>query len=166
MNEQEKVRAIARQLFGLMKSIFILCTLLAAGLLYLMADPDLSAFKAKKSIDDQYVSLNGNTNLQPDHPDYDKIENGVHLRTGFVEDEGLMLVVNNCTNCHSAKLVTQNRMSKERWLATIRWMQETQNLWDLGGNEELIVNYLAKHYTPIQKGRRQNLDEIDWYVLE
>jgi len=57
-------------------------------------------------------------------------------------------------------------MSKERWRATIRWMQETQNLWDLGGNEEAIVNYLGTHYAPTQKGRRQNLANIDWYDLE
>lgn len=166
MKDQEKIRAAAKQLYGLMTSVFILCTLLAGVLIYLMVDPNLSAFKVKKTADEDYVALSEDETLEPDHPDYDKIENGVHLRTGFVDDEGLMLVVNNCTNCHSAKLVTQNRMSKERWLSTIRWMQETQNLWDLGGNEEPIVNYLAKNYAPIQKGRRQNLDAIEWYVLE
>ena len=98
--------------------------------------------------------------------DYDKIENGIHVRTGFVDGEGLMLVVQNCTNCHSAKLVTQNRMSKEKWLATIRWMQKTQNLWDLGTNEEPILNYLSTYYAPNQIGRRENLKDIEWYELE
>lgn len=98
--------------------------------------------------------------------DEDLIENGIHLRTGFVDGEGLMAVINNCTNCHSAKLVTQNRMSKDRWIATIKWMQETQNLWDLGGNEEIIVNYLAKNYAPTKKGRREGLTNIEWYALE
>jgi len=98
--------------------------------------------------------------------DEDKIENGIHIRTGFVDDNGLMETINNCTNCHSSKLVIQNRMSKERWLATIRWMQKTQNLWDLGGNEAIIVNYLAKNYAPIKKGRRENLTDINWYELE
>ena len=88
------------------------------------------------------------------------------MRTGFVEGEGMMLVVNNCTNCHSAKLVTQNRMTKEQWMATIRWMQETQNLWSLGANEEPIVNYLAQYYAPIAKGRRQHLTAVEWYELE
>ena len=104
--------------------------------------------------------------MEIDEEDFDKIENGIQLRNGFVEGEGLMTVVNNCTNCHSAKLVTQNRMSKERWRATIRWMQETQNLWDLGKNEEIIVDYLATYYAPTEKGRRQNLENIDWYLLE
>lgn len=102
----------------------------------------------------------------PDSDDFNKIENGIHVRTGFVEGEGLMLVVNNCTNCHSAKLVIQNRMSKEKWLATIRWMQETQNLWDLGESEKHILNYLSTYYAPDQKGRRDNLKNIEWYVLE
>ena len=104
--------------------------------------------------------------MTPVEVDEDLIENGIHVRTGFVVDEGLMTVINNCTNCHSAKLVTQNRMSKERWIATIKWMQETQNLWDLGGNEEIIVTYLAKHYAPVKKGRREGLTNIEWYDLE
>ena len=101
-----------------------------------------------------------------EHPDPDKIENGIHLRTGLREAEGLTEVINNCTNCHSAQLVIQNRMSEERWAATIRWMQETQGLWDLGKNEEIIINYLVTNYPPEQKGRRQILADIDWYELK
>ena len=78
----------------------------------------------------------------------------------------VMTVVNNCTNCHSAKLVIQNRMNKERWLATIKWMQETQGLWDLRDNQEIIVNYLVTNYPPIEKGRRENLTNIEWYEIE
>ncbi|MFD2100496.1 monoheme cytochrome C [Flagellimonas iocasae] len=98
--------------------------------------------------------------------DYDKIENGIHVATGFVDDEGMEATIQNCTSCHSAKLVTQNQMSREGWKATITWMQETQNLWDLGANEELILNYLAKNYAPTDKGRRQNLETIEWYELK
>jgi hypothetical protein len=57
-------------------------------------------------------------------------------------------------------------MSTERWNATIRWMQETQNLWDLGGNQEIIVNYLVTNYPPKSKGRRLVLSDIQWYELE
>ena len=60
--------------------------------------------------------------------DENKIENGIHVRTGLVDAEGLMTVVNNCTNCHSSKIILQNRMNAERWNATIKWMQQTQNL--------------------------------------
>ncbi|SHG73957.1 hypothetical protein [Flagellimonas flava] len=99
-------------------------------------------------------------------PQDDLIENGIHVATGFVEDEGMKVTIQNCTSCHSAKLVTQNRMNREGWEATIRWMQETQNLWDLGNNEELILAYLAKNYAPVSKGRRQNLKDVEWYPLQ
>lgn len=96
----------------------------------------------------------------------DTIENGVHVATGFIDDEGMQATIQNCTNCHSAKLVTQNRMSREGWGATIKWMQETQNLWDLGNNEELILDYLSKNYAPVSKGRRQPLNQTEWYQLK
>ncbi|MFH6603731.1 monoheme cytochrome C [Maribacter algicola] len=102
----------------------------------------------------------------PDNGDPNRIVDGIHVRTGLVEGEGLMTVVNNCTNCHSAELVMQNRMNKERWISTIRWMQKTQNLWDLGDNEEIIVNYLVTNYPPVEKGRREALSDIDWYQLK
>jgi len=54
-------------------------------------------------------------------------------------------------------------MNTEQWNASIKWMQETQNLWDLGSNQEIIVNYLVTNYPPKSKGRRLNLTDIDWY---
>ncbi len=96
-------------------------------------------------------------------PEY---ENGIHLATGFKEGENLQLVINNCTSCHSAKMVTQNRATRDGWLTMIKWMQETQNLWDLGESEPLILDYLAKHYAPEESGRRKPLTNIDWYELE
>ena len=161
MNKEEKFKQSAKQIYGLMMTLFMLFLVFWSMLIYYMIDPSLSAFR---SSDEEYVAVEKIEEISED--DYDKIENGIHVRTGFVEGEGLMLVVNNCTNCHSAKLVTQNRMSKESWLTTIRWMQETQNLWDLGKNEEPIINYLATYYSPTKKGRRQNLANIKWYELE
>ena len=90
----------------------------------------------------------------------------VIVESGFINDDGVSLVIQNCTQCHSSKLVTQNRMSYEGWDATITWMQETQNLWTLGNRREPIVRYLAKNYAPKEEGRRANLTEIEWYVLE
>lgn len=95
----------------------------------------------------------------------DQIKDGIHIPTGLKEGEGLMTVVAHCTACHSAQLITQNRMNKERWNATIRWMQETQNLWELGENQEVIVNYLVENYPVSVKGRRENLQNIEWYEL-
>ena len=97
--------------------------------------------------------------------EWNKIENGIHVRTGLKDAEGLMAVVNNCTNCHSADLVIQNRMNRERWIETIRWMQETQNLWNLGENEEIILDYLVTNYPVIDMGRRAPLTDIEWYSL-
>lgn len=93
------------------------------------------------------------------------ISNGIHLKTGLKDGEGLLIVVAHCTACHSAELLIQNRMNEERWNATIRWMQETQNLWDLGDNQKVIVDYLVNNYPVENKGRRQKLDNIEWYEL-
>ncbi len=62
------------------------------------------------------------------------------------------------TPCQSAKLVTHNRMDRDDWLKTIRWMQETQNLWPFPPDtEKEILDYLAKHYAPLQQYRRPPL---------
>ena len=57
-------------------------------------------------------------------------------------------------------------MNEERWAATIDWMQETQNLWDLGKNEQIIIDYLVKNYPPKKIGRRQILTGVEWYELD
>jgi len=99
---------------------------------------------------------------------YDLVVDGIHVQTGLIYAEGFEIVRATCTACHSAKLVTQNRATKEGWTQMIRWMQATQGLWDLGKNESAIVNYLAKNYAPTEVGRRANLDvaAIEWYILE
>jgi hypothetical protein len=160
MEDHKKFRLLVKAIYRLLLSLFGLFAVMVFTLLFLMYNPDLFK-KAEPNIteEEQYVTV-------PDEEDFDKIENGIHVRTGLVDAAGLMTVVNNCTNCHSAKLVTQNRMNKERWVSTIRWMQETQNLWDLGPNEEVIVNYLVTNYPTSKKGRRENLKEIEWYDLK
>jgi len=85
--------------------------------------------------------------------------------TGFIVDTGWELVKANCTGCHAATLVTQNKATREGWEGMIRWMQRTQKLWDLGENEAAILDYLAKNYAPENKGRRPNLAEVEWYEL-
>jgi len=84
----------------------------------------------------------------------------------LIVDDGFELVVQNCTGCHSGKIIAENRADRKGWLATIRWMQQTQKLWKLGENEYAIVNYLAKNYGPVKKGRRAQLTGIEWYELE
>lgn len=77
--------------------------------------------------------------------------------TGLIIDKGFTIVKANCTACHSAALVTQNRMSRETWLETIRWMQKTQGLWPLSKNEPIILDYLTKHYNLSDTGRRKSI---------
>ena len=158
MSKQDNFRKQVKSFYSILVVSFAMVLLIGVlGVIY-MTDP--SVFSSKKDTPNSEV-----VDVNPDD-DWDKIENGIHLRTGFKEGEGLMTVVNNCTNCHSAQLVIQNRMNEERWIETIRWMQKTQNLWDLGENEKVIVNYLVTNYPPKSKGRREALTNIEWYPLE
>jgi hypothetical protein len=152
----EEFRKQIKKLYHQLMLLFSLFMIVGFLLIYYMIDPDFSAFKSNENT---IVAV-------PIEDDEDRIENGIHIKTGLIEAEGLMTVVNNCTNCHSAKLVTQNRMNTERWNATIKWMQETQNLWDLGGNQKIIVDYLVTNYPVKDVGRRAALTNIDWYELE
>lgn len=94
------------------------------------------------------------------------VVDGVHVPTGLKADVNVELVVMNCTGCHSAKLITQNRATSEGWDNLISWMQETQNLWDLGENREKIIRYLSTNYAPDKVGRRKPLTDVEWYSLE
>jgi hypothetical protein len=94
------------------------------------------------------------------------VVDGIHVASGLIVDEGFIQVKATCLACHSSKLVTQNRATRDGWEKMIRWMQETQNLWDLGTNEDIILDYLAKNYAPDDAGRRRNLPSPKWYVLE
>ena len=99
-------------------------------------------------------------------PEMEKTEPGIDDTTGFIIDSGLEEVRANCMGCHSSLLVTQNRATRDGWLSTIRWMQETQNFWDLGDNETIILDYLARNYSPPEGiGRRANLKNIQWLPL-
>ncbi len=85
--------------------------------------------------------------------------------TGLVVDENFALVRAQCTACHSAKLITQNRATREGWQHMIRWMQAEQGLWDLGEQEPAILDYLSRYYAPQKQGRRAPLTNVEWYEL-
>ena len=153
---------LKKDFISLYRVLIIACAsigVLVIALVYLIKNPDVSIFKSSEP-NSEIVAV------PVKEDDFDKVENGIHVRTGFVEAPGMMETVQNCTNCHSAKLVIQNRMNKERWKSTIKWMQETQNLWDLGKNEDIIIDYLVTNYPPQKKGRREVLSNIDWYELK
>ena len=93
------------------------------------------------------------------------IVDGRDVESGLIAEGDYLLVKQNCTSCHSGAIITQNRMSRDSWLTTIEWMQETQNLPELGDNEAPILDYLEKYYAPEKKGRRPRLQNIEWYEL-
>ena len=95
-----------------------------------------------------------------------RIVDGLDEDTGLIAEGEYLLVKGNCLACHSAKLVTQNRATREGWSQMIDWMQEKQGLWDLGPHREPILDYLATHYAPEESGRRAPLENIEWYELE
>jgi hypothetical protein len=100
--------------------------------------------------------------------DPNRVEKGIHVETGMIYDDNFELVRRSCTSCHSSKLITQNRATREGWKQMIVWMQETQELQDLGKYEVKILDYLEKNYSPKDVGRRQNIkiEEEDWYVIK
>jgi len=69
------------------------------------------------------------------------IENGIHVATGFIEAPGMMITIQNCTNCHLKIGDSKQNEWKNDGSKPSEWMQETQNLWDLGENEKVIVDY-------------------------
>ncbi|MGV3588490.1 MAG: hypothetical protein ACO1OF_15905 [Adhaeribacter sp.] len=93
------------------------------------------------------------------------VADSIDKQTGLIMAPGYTLVKQNCVRCHSPKLITDKRATRDGWLATIRWMQQTQGLWDLGKAEPEILDYLAKNYAPTNEGRRPPLKNIEWYKL-
>ncbi|MEC7641275.1 MAG: hypothetical protein VYC17_03880 [Nitrospinota bacterium] len=67
------------------------------------------------------------------------------------------MVIENCTACHSTKIILQNGMTRERWDEMITWMQEKQGLWKLeNGVREKILDYLAGTQGPGTKAVKKN----------
>lgn len=94
--------------------------------------------------------------------------NGIHVMTGLKYGPGFVEVQRHCLACHSSKLITQSRSTREGWEQTLAWMQQTQGLWDLGADKSKILDYLAEYYAPEEIGRRASLNqnEISWFELE
>ena len=84
----------------------------------------------------------------------------VDQSTGLKVAPGWELVRAHCIGCHSSKLITQQSGSRDEWLKTIRWMQDTQNLWQLDpAVESSILTYLSTNYPPRQRTRRKPIPE-------
>ncbi len=150
---KEPIDLLAR-LFNMIIALTLLVAFLLVTVLFVNKNPiwldSLSKAPAKQSVN-QAAKL--------------EIVDGIHEPTGLLDGPGMDLVIRHCTGCHSAKLITQNRATARGWEGTIHWMQETQGLWDLGENEDEIINYLATFYAPEDVGRRKNLEVTEWYEL-
>lgn len=78
--------------------------------------------------------------------------------TGLATAAGWEEVRATCTECHSARLITQNAGSRSLWLSRIRWMQDSQGLRELSADlENRILDYLSEHYGPRTDARRAGL---------
>ncbi|MEM7374802.1 MAG: monoheme cytochrome C [Bacteroidota bacterium] len=133
----------------------IVAIVLTATLIYLIQHP---SSPAEELPPDQLTEMAA--------PKEDRVEDGIDVASGFVAEGEYQLVKTVCTACHSGKLVTQNRATREGWEEMIRWMQETQKLWELGESEDKILDYLATYYAPENQGRRANIVVEEWYVIE
>ncbi|WP_268036141.1 hypothetical protein [Algoriphagus sp. PAP.12] len=138
-------------------SIAVLLLILVIGLFFWNQNPEIFSWESDS------VELSESEELEPESG---ITEEGIHLESGLVADDGYQLIIANCTKCHSANLVTQNRGNRDYWKSLIIWMQTTQGLWELGDSEEKILDYLSKNYAPVQEGRRANLSGVQWYELE
>jgi len=150
---EDRLIQLVKLLMTALKGVLIICALILCATFYFNYLYDPSHF---------------DTAAQPQIAKIDSadVKEGVHQLTGLKIDTNLELVVANCTGCHSAKLITQNRATALGWKGIITWMQETQNLPNLGDNEEKIISYLAKNYAPESQGRRKPLENIEWYELK
>lgn len=82
----------------------------------------------------------------------------IDAATGLKVNPGWLQVRAHCGGCHSHALVTNQRADRDTWLAIIRWMQSTQNLWQFPPEVETeILDYLADNYAPEAIQRRAPL---------
>lgn len=77
-------------------------------------------------------------------------ENGLYI------DENVELVENHCLVCHNSSLIVNMNAGREAWIAAIRWMQESEGLWEIPVDDEnKILDYLTKHYGEKYNTRRR-----------
>jgi hypothetical protein len=58
-----------------------------------------------------------------------------------------MLVDQNCTACHSIRIVMQQHATEERWDHLLTWMVEEQGMWEMPEEERAtVLAYLTEHF--------------------
>ncbi|MDN5201030.1 hypothetical protein QQ008_06650 [Fulvivirgaceae bacterium BMA10] len=164
--KEDRLKKSITTLSRLLVIMFILLAVAIAGAAYLGIFYKPEHFSFLDSKVEEQESLQGERNNVLVWSDTSSVNSdGIHVASGLIVDDKLPLILTNCTGCHSTKLISQNRATREGWKSMIEWMQKTQKLWDLGENEEPILEYLSTHYAPKKTGRRTNLTDIEWYEL-
>ncbi len=66
---------------------------------------------------------------------------------GLAAAPGQEAVFYTCNVCHSVRLVTQQRLPRQRWDELLDWMVEKQGMAELDPEDRgLILDYLATYY--------------------
>ena len=84
------------------------------------------------------------------------LADGIDTDTGLVTARGWEDVRAHCGGCHAYHVVTNQRANRNAWRDMIRWMQRTQNLWQIPDQAETrILDYLADNYGPDEAARQR-----------
>jgi hypothetical protein len=85
---------------------------------------------------------------------------------GLPPGEGQDLVYGTCTPCHSARLITQQGMTRERWDSTLTWMVESQGMPELPDDmRDDILDYLAEHFPADKRGGQPGMTRMPMPLL-
>jgi hypothetical protein len=75
--------------------------------------------------------------------------------TVLAEGEGRSETFAYCTACHNTALIRRSAFSRDRWDELMDWMAEKHGMNPIDGEfRTTIVDYLAQHYGPRQRGPR------------
>jgi cytochrome c-type biogenesis protein CcmH/NrfF len=75
--------------------------------------------------------------------------------TVLADGEGRSETFAYCTVCHNTALIRRSAFSRDRWDELMDWMVEKHGMNPLEGEfRATIVDYLAQHYGPRQRGPR------------
>ena len=70
---------------------------------------------------------------------------------GLPDTHGVDLVYGLCGACHSVRLVTQQKVTPERWDYLLDWMVAEQNMPELPPEDrQLVFDYLVRHYSSVR----------------
>lgn len=95
------------------------------------------------SVYDPLAALRAPAPAAPAATDTDETFQGLPVSAG-VED-----TFYSCSGCHSMELVTQQRLTRQRWDRLLDWMVAEQGMPPLDdAQRDLILSYLDRHFSP------------------